>query len=477
MSTDSDPVLPDDPRITDRMPEEPYLAEPANGGDEVFTAGVAEPPQQALPSRRRADFPWRQGLPQPGFWWALFACIFLLGMAQLAVPLGVWLTIVLVQAIRLGGVGEGFAWEEANRYSPELLIPVQMSGHIVIFAMALVALRVVAGPSWPRQVAIRRPALGHVLLAIVGAPAFWLLSGGLQLVASNVLPPTGDLPSYVVVGTLLMLIVAGCWLLVRLITGRDWVREMAALPVRQQIVLGPLALLLLLPLTAQLYRFVSPHIFRLALLDSRMFDQAIEALLSIPWWAGVLVIAVTPAFSEEYWCRAFLGRGLVGRHGYVMGIIWTSLFFGAIHVFPHQGAMAAILGIVIYYAYVTSRSMLIPMLMHFLNNSLGVLSYKFLADLSPRLHAVETDPQQIPWVWLGAALLLAAAVLWAFFASRARLVRVDGSGEPPWQPPFAGVAYPPPGSGTAVVRPWPGVWPTLAVIVGIIFLAGALYWF
>jgi hypothetical protein len=73
--------------------------------------------------------------------------------------------------------------------------------------------------------------------------------------------------------------------------------------------------------------------------------------------------------------------------------------------------------------------------------------------------------------------LLAAAVLWAFFASRARLVRVDGSGEPPWQPPFAGVAYPPPGSGTAVVRPWPGVWPTLAVIVGIIFLAGALYWF
>jgi hypothetical protein len=61
------------------------------------------------------------------------------------------------------------------------------------------------------------------------------------------------------------------------------------------------------------------------------------------------------------------------------------------------------------------------------------------------------------------------------YASRARLVRVDGSGLPPWQPPFPGVAHPPPGSGTAVVHPWPGVLPTLAVLLGVAALVFALF--
>jgi len=53
-------------------------------------------------------------------------------------------------------------------------------------------------------------------------------------------------------------------------------------------------------------------------------------------------------------------------------------------------------------------------------------------------------------------------------------VRTDGSGESPWQPPFAGVAHPPPGSGTEVVYSWPGLLPTLAVVAGAIFLGWAV---
>jgi membrane protease YdiL (CAAX protease family) len=480
----TDPLLPEpgDTGITGRAPDSPaepeiLPVEPVDD-DSAFVAGLAEPYDTAPPPpRRRPRPPLPPGPPHPGFWWAVLWCLVLLIVAEFIIGLGVGLVIFFVQAVRLGGVQAALDWLTANPYDPVFAVPIQMAGHIAIFLAALLALRLAAGRSWPRQVAIRMPAASHVLLAVVGAPAFWLLSGGLQLTASRLLPPAGDLPSYVVVAALLMAIVGSCWLLVRLITGHDWVRDLARAPLRVQLVLGPLGLLVLFPLAAQLYRLVSPHIFRVPYFDGDVQSKAIEALLDLPWWAGLLIVAVTPAFSEEFWCRAFLGRGLVGRHGLVMGIFWTSLFFGAIHLFPHQGAMAAVLGIVLFSAYVASRSMLIPMLMHYLNNSLGVLSYKFLGNLSPRLQVVETDPAQIPWLWFAAAGLLAAAVLWAFYTSRARLVRVDGSGEPPWQPPYPGVALPPPGSGTAVVSPWPGVLPTLAVVAGVGGLASALYWF
>jgi membrane protease YdiL (CAAX protease family) len=287
------------------------------------------------------------------------------------------------------------------------------------------------------------------------------------------------MPSYVVTAALLMLVVGGCWLAVRAATGRDWVRDLAGAPLRTQVVVGPLAVGVLVGLAALTFRLISPHVFRIGMLDDhKLLENLVAGFQEAPWWVAMLVVGGCPMFSEEFWCRGFLGRGLVGRHGYVMGIIWTSLFFGAIHGIPQQAAMAAVLGVVLHSAYVASRSLLIPMLMHFLNNSLAVAGGKVLpARFSEKLDAVETQPELVPVLWFVAAGLLAAAVLWAFYSSRARLERIDGSGEPPWQPPFVGVAHPPPGSGTAVVYSWPGVLPTLAVVAGVVGLGCAVYWF
>src|SRR5207302_2879169 len=115
-----------------------------------------------------------------------------------------------------------------------------------------------------------------------------------------------------------------------------------------------------------------PSVPALAEMDNSMEDL-VEVVRLWPPVVAVLVIAVMPAFSEEIWCRAFLGRGLVGQYGIVCGVLITSYFFGAIHVLPHQGTMAMLMGIALYYCYITTRSLLAPMLLHFLNNATDVV--------------------------------------------------------------------------------------------------------
>jgi len=484
MSTDPLPPEPGDTGITGRAPEpapdtpaqpEPLVVQPVDD-DGIFVAELAEPYDRVPRPRRRPSLP--PGPPHPGFWGAVLWCLLMFVLSQVIIPIPAALIIVVVQVIRLGGLEQAQEWLKVSQSDPLLIFPLLVVAHGSIFLMALLGLRLAAGPSWPRQVALRLPAVGHVLLAVAGAPAFWLLSGGLQLFFSRVLPPLGDLPSYVATAALLMVIVGGCWLAVRLTTGQDWVRDLARAPLRIQAAVGPLIVGVLVGLAALAFYLVSPHVFRIDMLDDpRLLENLVGGFQQAPWWLAVLVIAGCPMFSEEFWCRAFLGRGLVGRHGYVMGVIWTSLFFGAIHGIPQQAAMAAVLGLALHAAYIASRSLLIPMLMHFLNNSLAVAAGKLLPEqLTDKLNAVETQPERIPVVWFVAAGLLGAAVLWAFFASRARLERVDGSGEPPWQPPYPGVALPPTGSGTAVVSSWPGLLPTLAVLAAFAGLGCVVYW-
>jgi membrane protease YdiL (CAAX protease family) len=248
-------------------------------------------------------------------------------------------------------------------------------------------------------------------------------------------------------------------LALRLVVGRDWTRRVA---LRRPSLIQFLFVLAGFPCLAILGN-VSYALLRAAgvpsISDLKLtgMEEAIQLFNQWPWAFAVLVIGVGPGIGEELWCRGFLGQGLVGRYGVVVGVLLSSFFFGFIHLDPCQGAMAALMGIFLHFVYLTTRSLWMPMLLHFLNNSVAVFTprVQWLNDL-------DLPPAQVPAALYVTAALLLAAVIYGLMASRSRLVGMDG-GPPAWQPSYPGVEFPPPGSGTVVERPNPGLLPLLLV--------------
>ncbi len=250
----------------------------------------------------------------------------------------------------------------------------------------------------------------------------------------------------------------------RLVAGRDWARQVAF---RRPSVSHLGLVLLLFPVVLLMAQAIDelvkdqvPSLFDL--------DQFLGVVGHWPVWLGVFLIGVGPAFGEELWCRAFLGRGLVGTYGPVRGVLLSSLLFGLMHVEPRQVVYATAIGIVLHFVYLTTRSLWMPILLHLLNNSLSVLAsaaakeagpgevatgsvgwwdLSWLSDLSG---TVVNHPQGV----LAGTVVLMGVLGLALYHSRVRLVP-DGLGPILWRPAYPGVECPPPGCGVTTTQALP----------------------
>ena len=91
--------------------------------------------------------------------------------------------------------------------------------------------------------------------------------------------------------------------------------------------------------------------------------------------------------------------------------------FGLLHLDPPHVVATAVMGVMLQYAYLTTRSLWVPVLLHFLNNSLAILS----ASLG------WNDPtEKVPVSLYIAAAALGAAVGLALYQSRVRLAPAEG---------------------------------------------------
>jgi membrane protease YdiL (CAAX protease family) len=425
---------------------------------------VLDAPEVAQPVAVRPPSP-----PHPNFWWAILWCLLFLVVAQiipaLIVVFGLIGTEIVSEALANKPGADLLPKERVEDLQKRALMPTFAAGHVAALAFSCLALRLVAGKGWTRQIGLRPPRPIHLLLALLLFPALPIVANGVFLLAKEILPSFSQL---LPLGLAQLLVFALMWLGIRVVAGRGWKGRLAkAAPLNQLLVVtGGTIVALLLGYGLFLgLREILP-----ALPNLPGMEDFVKEFRDWPWPLAVLVIGLGPGICEELWCRGFLGRGLVGQYGPVLGIVLTSYLFGAIHGLPDQGTMAAILGLVLHFTYLTTRSLFIPMLLHFLNNALSVVAHL----LDERFERIDSEPENIPLLASAMAVVLLAAGCWALYRSRVRFEVETENGPQPWQPEFDTAGYPPRSAHARMVRVSPG-W--IPLVLALLSSAAVIYLF
>lgn len=121
-------------------------------------------------------------------------------------------------------------------------------------------------------------------------------------------------------------------------------------------------------------------------------------------------IAVIPAIGEEIIFRGFFQRELIQQTGKVHLSIWiAAVVFSFIH-FQFLGFFPRVLlGALLGYMYVWSGSLLVPILMHFVNNALTLIlliTYKKgYSSFNPE------SSEEIPYIFVFITLLICVGIL------------------------------------------------------------------
>lgn len=119
----------------------------------------------------------------------------------------------------------------------------------------------------------------------------------------------------------------------------------------------------------------------------RMIEATYRTLIEARSFPELLVVlfvaAVTPSVCEEAMFRGLIQKNAVLATSPVKGFVITGVVFGAYHLNPFQLLPLAGLGIYFGYLQHRSRSLIVPMTVHLMNNALSVAAaYAYGFDTS-----------------------------------------------------------------------------------------------
>lgn len=129
----------------------------------------------------------------------------------------------------------------------------------------------------------------------------------------------------------------------------------------------------------------------------REMMQVEESLLTgVPFWALILAFAILPGICEEFAFRGMLLSGLRDRLGGWRTVVLVGIIFGAFHIYVFKIPPVAILGMVLAFVCLRTRSIIPGILIHMANNGFGVIAGKLAADGDTRLMDFYGLPTGIP---------------------------------------------------------------------------------
>jgi membrane protease YdiL (CAAX protease family) len=191
-----------------------------------------------------------------------------------------------------------------------------------------------------------------------------------------------------------------------------WVRNMGFNPIGKMEQVGLVILLALagLFLSGALGDLTEkiPLPTQLASWAKSMEDQYKKALLAmtqmkslVDLFFALVTVAFIPSIVEELFFRASLQKILMDWFGKpYWAIVVTAIVFSAIH-FSYYGFLSRMsLGIVLGCIYYFTKTIWMPMLMHFINNAIGVTTLYFVRADPQKVEAVVNGNLTYYWVFI-----------------------------------------------------------------------------
>lgn len=145
-----------------------------------------------------------------------------------------------------------------------------------------------------------------------------------------------------------------------------------------------LALLILVTVVmtfASMFAFDLPNYWNMQLTNKssvlarayEMFSELMKQMTGGPLWSSFLVVAIFAPIFEEWLCRGMVLRGLLTKMKPGWAIVVSALFFAVIHANPWQALNAFLIGLVMGYVYYKTGSLILTMIIHFINNGTAVI--------------------------------------------------------------------------------------------------------
>ncbi len=132
---------------------------------------------------------------------------------------------------------------------------------------------------------------------------------------------------------------------------------------------------------------------------------------------NLLMLAIIPALGEELVFRGCLQKIFARWTGNKHAAIWiTAIIFSAIHVQFYGFIPRMLLGALFGYLLVWSGSLWIPILAHFLNNSIAAITAYVYQQQGVSLDKLDHPDPISPLVYV-VSILASSALLWTFYTT------------------------------------------------------------
>lgn len=103
------------------------------------------------------------------------------------------------------------------------------------------------------------------------------------------------------------------------------------------------------------------------------FIEMMDVFVDAPFIVIILAVVIVAPLFEEIMFRGIVFDSLSKRMNVYISIIIAGLFFGIYHMNIFQGTYATLIGIVMGFSLVWTKSIWAPMIIHFVNNLVSVL--------------------------------------------------------------------------------------------------------